>query len=187
MKKIGRIIFLFVVLVSGLTLAGCYKEDRYTFTNSIYSYNGDSVLFYDQLYIDDINMTLIEISKEEYLLRNNENVIQNQVDLKCYEVNFNLKFNDEELASQYSFSYLGEINDRSDGYKILLNLDNENKNLKADLTIILHFFGTIGGSTTVGEPAGRVNIVVIGNEINGIDDNSDYFNFPSTLYIEEGL
>ncbi|MFA7560653.1 MAG: hypothetical protein WCY80_00955 [Candidatus Izemoplasmatales bacterium] len=186
MRKNIRIISLLVIISFGLTLSGCYKSDKYIFVDSTFNYVGDPVNFYDNTYIEVFKIALSEISEEEFISRNNENVIRNHLNSKCYEVNITLKFSDEDSGSQYSFDYLGKIGDRSDGYQILLKLDNESEDLDADLTIILQFLGPIGSSTASEETAGRISVVVIKNEINGVVDNANYIDFPALLYIEEG-
>lgn len=186
MSKVIRIVLFLVIICFGLTLSGCYKSDKYIFLDSTFNYVGDPVNFYDNIYIEDFQISLSEISEEEFNSSDNENVIRNHLNLECYEVNITLKFTGEDSGSQYSFDYLGKMGDRSDGYQILLKLNNESLDLDADLTIILQFLGSIGNSTSGEETAGRVSVVVIKNEINGLEDNVNYIDFPALLYIEEG-
>lgn len=186
MSKVIRVVSFLVIICFGLTLSGCYKSDKYIFTDSTFNYVGDPVNFYDNIYIENFQIALSEISEDEYISSNNENVIRNHLNSKCYEVNITLKFSGEDSGSRYSFDYIGKMGDRSDGYQILLKLNNESKDLDADLTIILQFLGSIGSSTSGEETAGRISVVVIKNEINGLEDNGSFIDFPALLYIEEG-
>lgn len=182
-RKKVIIVILFFLFV--LTLTGCYKKDRYIFTDSVFEYCGEPVLFYEELFIEEITVTFEEITQEVFDSSANINVLKNFYDSKCYKVIFLLKYSFEEMGQEYSFEYLGKSGDRSDGYKILLNINSEAAGVEGNLTMIWQFLGKIGGDVDLGDNAGRICLSIMSNEINDVVNNDNFISFPVMLYLIE--
>ena len=176
--KNSIIVLLIIILLAPLT--GCYKQDKYTFPNGTFTYRGDPFEFYNDLVIDELEITFNEIPKEVYLSSNNQNVIKNHHNKTMYAVKFKMKYTIEDKARDYQFEYIGKVAGQNDSYKIILKIDNDDVGIVGTLSMTLYFDGGIE-STEIGSLARRIAIYVRGYEINGTIQDDKYKGFPRDL------
>jgi len=175
-----RFIAVLILLLPVVLLSGCYKQDRYVFSDSIFTHKNEEVLFYGSLRIDGFKISLQEITETEFESANNINVIKNHNNSKHYNMIIEYKFTGEEYI-KYNFIYIGKELSHNDTYQILIDITNVEHNISGTLLLTLCFSGEIAGTTEVGTNAKRVNIIV--REVNV--DNSLFVGFISSLTIDE--
>ena len=186
MYNLKKIFLLIITFALTLTLSGCFKRDRCVFNdNTLFEYSGEPVNFFDDTYIDEFSIGLTEITEDEFNSREDVNTLRNFYDSKYYEVKIIFKYTTEQEGREYSFKYLGKASDRSDGYKVMINIDNENIGIEGTVSVILHFEGVPGEGADYGDRAGRITITNVENEINGVKDNPDFNELPFLLKLIE--
>ena len=85
----------------------------------------------DDVYINDMNIEIIGISKEDFIKANGLNVIQNRVNNKFYKLNINISFSGNEIQ-QMNFVCRERLDDKSNSYYICLYFD---ENIKCNVEI----------------------------------------------------
>ncbi len=175
-RKFGALLSILLLL----GLFGCFKTEHYRFQEGIFSYQGEAVLFNEELYIEELDITFNLISEEEYLERNNVNVLKNRKDKKCYNVDFYIKFNEELEGKTYSFESLPKTKDISDAYDIKLNIENDKLEIKVILYVELIFQYEIRISTD--DYAGSIWIMVEDHQEEGEIKKSKKYSIPDVKF-----
>ena len=113
MRKSIRItsFLVLMVLILLLALAGCARQDAYSYKESVYSFkrtaeNTDEELLLSDdcdLHIEEVSMTFKRISLTQFNKAKYKNVIKNSHDLKKYHVDLYIKFAEEEEGHYYDF------------------------------------------------------------------------------------
>lgn len=129
------------------------KYNTVVLVDGTFHYNEEPVQFTEELFIEDIRITLIEISKQDFQSRNGVNVLINSANGKYYLVTFEMKFTDEEGLKPYDFEFVRR-GGPPDSYIIQLDLKNEAIGMSGDMELRLMFRGRESYSlftTKVGE------------------------------------
>ncbi len=177
-RKFGALLSILLLL----GLFGCFKTEHYRFQEGIFSYHGEAVLFNEEIYIEELDITFNLISEEEYLERNNVNVLKNRKDKKCYNVDFYIKFNEELEGKTYSFESLPKTKDISDAYDIKLSIENDELEIKVILYVELIFRSKLNADANTNIYAGRIKITIEGYEHDGDIKKSKEYLFPDVKF-----
>lgn len=176
-KRIHSILLIFSLI---LTLTSCFRKEVYIFTDGIYNYSGEEVQFYEDFYIDEVEIRFKKISASEALDRENVNILYDRVSkpTKYFNVEFLFKYTVENELKKYDFIYEGREPGVPDSFVIKLTIDNEAIGITGYLTISL--FGQ-GKGYAVGIPIDSMSAHVRSHYINGIKNNDKYVDFPFTI------
>ncbi len=174
-----RIFLFFEVILLISCFAYCYAQEPYEFPEGIYKYNGEPILLYQDVTIEDISIEFKESDIDYDDLEDKTNYIQNRKSKKTYELIFLFKRQDENEYIQMSFISLPKRIEQVDRYYIDIDLTNLMKE-EASGIFCLFFQGRSNDENVANELTLELRDMVVNeNEIKGC--------YAILNYVEENI
>ena len=147
MKKLFMLVGMMILLIVITSASGCTPKDDFTEGVFHWRYNPSwkhrlaSYGLDDELYIDEMQIEIKNITKEEYDASNFKNVIKEEKKAKYYSVIFKLKYSKETELTQYDmydmFEKINWVDDMPNTYPIKICLANDKYNIEGEVQFIL--------------------------------------------------
>ena len=131
---IKKIYLMLGVLLFGISLSSCSRENIMIFSEGLYEYSGDLVIFYEDINLSKISFNFALTDKDAQ----ETNVITNRANRKNYYVEFGMESNGNfEL---YDFTYLSDRANQAERYYIKFEVSNLLSIDNSYATFVLDFY-----------------------------------------------
>jgi hypothetical protein len=181
-KRCRKLFLILGVLLLSLIITSCFKQERYDFKEGKYIYEGEQVIFYDNIVIEKVQLSF----KTTPFNENQNNIIINRKTNVSYYVEFLIISDGIEYSC--SFNTLDKVGDQVDVYYIELDVSTLTNKDNSILNLRLHFQNPSFISQKYQENNGYANYIRVEQDhlIIG-DDFFDWslFEFPHELFYKE--
>ena len=148
MKKLFMLVGMMILLIVITSASGCTLQPRYSFAEGVFHYRYNPSLHEslnycelvsvdDELFIDEMQIEVKNISKEEYDASNFKNVIKHHKKEEYHSIIFKLKYSKEAELTQYDMYDMREkinwVGDYPDSYPIKICLANNKYNIEGEV------------------------------------------------------
>ena len=151
MKKIFMLVGMMILLIAITSISGC-TSPRYSFTEGVFKYqynpcylDGQTELLHlgKDLYIDEVQIEIKNITKEEYDVSNFKNVIKNLDEEEYHSIIIKFKYSKESELTQYDMYDMSSkvtLTGNPDQYPIKICLNNDQYNIEGYVQSIITIF-----------------------------------------------
>ena len=168
---IKKIYLMLGVLLFSISLSSCSRENIMIFSEGLYEYSGDSIIFYEDINLSKISFNFALTDKDAQ----ETNVITNRANIKNYYVEFGME--SKGNFELYDFTYLSNRANQAERYYIKFEVSNLISIDNSYAVFVLDFYDFKNISNMSSCVYVSLDELLIGDDLL----ISTGFNFPSSL------